>query len=255
MSLARTNFSLIVVGLVSTLPLVVLMGWAYAPAMPHAYPSVEELLLNTYHSAAAPMSITHLYLRQTLVLVYVFAVVLCLLRRTDTFFGAALAGVMASFILTIPAIVPAVLAGAGVLKAVVWLLALGACAVIVQGAAVRMPAVVAPLAVAFVLTGSYLSVRTSAEVVIRSNPSLFVLTNAARNPTLPSAQLALGMHLLAIGGGREVEPILREAGRGLVKRFRTSGDDDLLPIAMQVAAWSYMPISQDVIEKPSKSNE
>jgi len=251
----RFKGGLILTGFVSAFPLLALVSWAYLHAIPYAYLSVEELLLQTYYAAAVPLPMTFFYSRAALICIYICALILFLLHRSNKRAEAVLAGVMSSFILTMPVFVPTLLGASEAAVAILWLVVLGGCAIGVQGLVVRASAVTAPLVVAFLLVGSYLSVISSAEIVLRSKPPLFVLANAARNQSKPDAQLALGMHLLSIGGGKEVEPILREAGRALELRFRQSGEEELLRVAVQVAAWSYEETSPTGIQQASESNE
>lgn len=238
MSSRGKRLELLLIAVASAGPLLAFAVWAYLPAQPHAYPSLEALLLNTYRSAASPLPAGAMNLRLAALLsLVVFALVLMrgsLLSRS----GAAFAGVLSSALLVSPQLVPFAMQGEGVASAVlwtgVWLLAV----LFTRRLLSRLGAAAAPLAALLILLGFILSVRSAAEVVLRSEPPLFVLAEAARAPDSSRAQLALGMHLLAIGGEGEAQPVLRAVGARLEARYAKEGRKDLLEIASYLARWT-----------------
>jgi hypothetical protein len=119
----------------------------------------------------------------------------------------------------------------------------------------RLPATAVPVAVLCLFAGVGLSVRTAAEVTLRSQPPLFVLAEAVRSPQSARAQLAVGLHLYSIGGVAEALPYLRDAGQAILRRYEGSGDEAMLTAARQLAALATSAENDATRSPPAGSEE
>lgn len=219
-------------------PLFIFALWAYSPAKPYAYPDVPTLLSTPYTSAAAPLPAAELKIRQVVLLAVALGSTFALLQFSRGGKGSLLCGVLGSLLLVQPSAVPWILSAEPVnqLLRAVGLFAGGVMAAVLF--ARHFPAVIVPLAAWSLFVGVILGVSSAETVVTRSNPPLFVLSEYVRKPDSAEAQLAVGMHFLAIGGREEALPYLRFAGKELSKRYTPEQAPELSAITVRLAALS-----------------
>lgn len=199
------------------IPLAALAFWAYAPASPYDYPTLTDLLLSSYTTAAQPGDPTAMLIRAGALLFLAVLLTGLLLWQCKQQRAASslLAGACGAFLLTQPSLVPWVLQGnaqSGWIALVGVFTGAGVLVVAVQ----RLPACAVPLILLIFLGGIGTAVAAASAALLRSNPPLFVLEQATRQPQMPAAQMALGMHLLSIGGMQAASPHFRLAGQQLL---------------------------------------
>jgi hypothetical protein len=251
----RLNKAHILFGCIAALPLLLLALWAYVSAFPFQYPTVDELLLDPYSSAADALPEAFMRIRQLGVLIYICVLLVVMLRGVRTRSQAVLCGVLASAISTLPVIVPMVLQGEAIILSLLALLLAGVAVFGLRALAIRGPATAAPMTAITMIAGLLFGIQSAAEVALRSNPPLFVLANAARSPESLQAQLALGMHLLYIGGDEEAQPIILNVGEKLVEQYTDSGDDDLLAVAKELVIWARETEANRAVTMPAQQTE
>lgn len=238
----RSGVAYAAIAICAAVPLFMLVWWAYDPAQAYRYPTVSELLLAPYKTAAILADQAGLVRRQLCAVGFaVLALVLFLWTNGRGGNRAILCGVLASCLLTPPPLVDWILGGESITSALggVSVAALGAWLLLLL--ARRFPAIALPLALLCFLAGVGAAIRTAGDIVIRSEPMLYVLNNAARSPNDPAAQLALGMHLMSIGGDCEAAPYLRQAGQQLSERFSKEDQLDLYNVAVFLADFKAAP--------------
>lgn len=244
------------VALAAALPLLTLVLWAYEPALPYAYPDVTELLLSVYQSAATPLERSAFIARLCGAMLLALLALAVLLIRAENLYLSMLCGVLASSILTQPILVSWILAAEEFLPFISTVLACLFLSFLLIEVTRRLPAAAAPIAILCLLLGVSATVRTAGDIVVRSEPALFVLYNGAERPNDPEAQLALGMYLLSIGGECESVPYLSRAGETLAARFTAEEEAELRSVALYLAELPRSPdtFASKCINQPEESN-